>query len=213
MPAEEIEICAALRIIKAAAAAMREHNRRTPVGVHQDSALRRRESLPGKRVRRPHFSFSPFLSRGSVRRSRSGADANHGEHARSKGSDAPLAAASRARGCVPPTMRTSETPPARARLAASSFRIIPPETLCRRIRSSISVPRTARRTFSPSSTPATSVRENQAVGANEFRGGSGHVIGIDVVELAVGAQAQAGSTGTIPRARANWRKSTLTSVR
>ena len=42
--------------------------------------------------------------------------------------------------------------------------------------------------------------ENQAVGADEFSGGSGHVIGVDVVKLAVGAQAQAGGDGNQPDA-------------
>ena len=46
--------------------------------------------------------------------------------------------------------------------------------------------------------------ENQPIGADKFRGGSGHVIGVDIVKLAVGAQAEAGSDGNqLRRSRAN----------
>src|SRR6266704_4329949 len=67
-------------------------------------------------------------------------------------------ASNNASGVVPPTMRTWRTPPSMARLAASSFRTMPPQTTRRCTRRSISWQPTTERTFSPSSTPATSVR-------------------------------------------------------
>ena len=132
--------------------------------------------------------------RRSVRRSGIGSRRITGS-TRVPGPRVPLAAASSARGCVPPTMRTSETPPASARLAASSFRIIPPETLF-----------LANQVFDFGSAHrpqnffaiehARHIRQkNQAVGVNEFRRRRGHVIGVDVVKLAVGAQSHAGSDG------------------
>src|ERR1700681_4212475 len=64
----------------------------------------------------------------------------------------------KASGPVPPTMRTSRTPPSIARLAASSFKTIPPETTRHCTNRSISSQLIAESTLSPSSTPATSVR-------------------------------------------------------
>src|SRR5882762_7183686 len=65
----------------------------------------------------------------------------------------------RRESCEPaPTMCTSRTPPSSARLAASSFNTIPPETTRDWTRRSISSQLTAERTLSPSRTPATSVR-------------------------------------------------------
>src|SRR5438094_367332 len=67
-------------------------------------------------------------------------------------------ASSKASDEVPPTMRTSRTPPSIARLAASSLRTMPPETTRHWTSRSISSQVTAERTLSPSRTPATSVR-------------------------------------------------------
>src|SRR5882762_5016909 len=67
-------------------------------------------------------------------------------------------ASNKAPGEVPPTMRTSRTPPSMARLAASSLRTMPPETTRDWTRRSISSQVTTERTLSPSRTPATSVR-------------------------------------------------------
>src|SRR6266850_2201401 len=67
-------------------------------------------------------------------------------------------ASNKAPGEVPPTMRTSRTPPSMARLAASSLRTMPPETTRHWTKRSISSQVTTERTLSPSRTPATSVR-------------------------------------------------------
>src|SRR5713101_2347359 len=155
--AEEIEILAALGIIQAASPPMREDHGRSLVSVHQVARFF------GANARGRHASlFRNFLF-GHVYRAAPWAAVFAAVwttgRTRVPGQRAPLAAASKARGDVPPTMRTSETPPASARLAASSLSIIPPETLLQRMRSSISLPRTARRTFWPSRTPATSVRK------------------------------------------------------
>src|SRR6266480_1092816 len=64
----------------------------------------------------------------------------------------------KASGEVPPTMRTSRTPPSMARLAASSLRTMPPETTRHWTKRSMSSQVTTERTLSPSRTPATSVR-------------------------------------------------------
>src|SRR5450631_1118686 len=65
---------------------------------------------------------------------------------------------SNASGAVPPTMRTSRTPPSMARLAASSFKTMPPETTRHCTSRSTSSQLTTDNTCSPLSTPATSVR-------------------------------------------------------
>src|ERR1700722_9162638 len=67
-------------------------------------------------------------------------------------------AASRPSFSVPPTMCTPPTPPSKARLAASSFSTMPPETILRSTRLPISSQATAERILSPQSTPETSVR-------------------------------------------------------
>ena len=83
------------------------------------------------------------------------------------------------------------TPPESARLHASSFRIIPPETLFWRIRSSISSPRNRLQHFRAVQHAGHVGQINQPVGVNVFRARGRHVVGIDVVELAVRAQTQA----------------------
>src|ERR1700676_2260569 len=84
--------------------------------------------------------------------------AGNSEVIRVPGNRVPFAAVSNPLGTEPPTIRTSETPAESARLHASSFRIIPPETLFWRIRSSASAVETTLITFVPFSTPATSVK-------------------------------------------------------
>ena len=155
-PRQEIEIGAPLRIVEATAAPVREDFGRAPIGLHHvarfvGADFRRGEALRGRRFLFGHgYCVAPCAARAFVRIT---------GRTRVPEPRPALAAAISARGFDPPTMRTSATPPASARFAASSFRIMPPETLFLRMRSSMSVPRSALSTFSPSSTPATSVRK------------------------------------------------------
>src|SRR5271166_1103585 len=134
---------------------MRENHVRALVGVHQMP-----RSVIQDRLRRSRREFR-FHYRFFEIRLHWGTPvvlAGKSEVTRVPGKRAPLAAASKPFGTEPPTMRTSATPAERARLQASSLRIIPPETLFWRIMSSASLVETTFTTFEPSSTPATSVR-------------------------------------------------------
>jgi len=129
--AEKIEIFAPLRIVKTAAAAVREHYRRAPVGVHQVARFRSANLPRRERLRfLPNFFCAPFstLSTRGLR-GRLWRPYERWAEPACRGNVRLARQRPSARETVPPTIRTSETPPASARLAASSFRIMPPETL------------------------------------------------------------------------------------
>src|ERR1700694_3034745 len=155
--AKKIEILLSALIEYIAAAPMRENHVAPLVRIHQmtrgvpqDGALRGTGAICVDAVLR-FFCFR-FQCATPV------ALAGNSEVIRVPGNRVPLAAVSNPLGTEPPTIRTSATPAERARLHASSFRIIPPETLFWRIMSSASPVETTLSTFEPSSTPATSVR-------------------------------------------------------
>src|SRR5579862_3385472 len=152
-PAEEIQILFAVLIEEVAALAADKYQRRAPVGVHHvapgisNCRCRRIEPLslcPGDLALRVHCP-TPAAAAGKAVVTRVPIFP-------------PFAAERSAVSFEPPTTRTCETPAESARLQASSFRIIPPETLCTRIKSSTSSQDTALSTFLPSRTPATSVK-------------------------------------------------------
>src|SRR5579863_2348299 len=129
-----------------AAPAVREDHRRARIGFHHiprlvGADLLSRETFgPAVFFLGHGYCVAPCAARALVRIT---------GRTRVPGQRPAPAAASSARGFAPPTMRTSATPPARARFAASSLRIMPPETLFLRMSSSISVPLRALNTFSP----------------------------------------------------------------
>src|SRR5271168_4610931 len=173
--AEEIEIFFARRVIDVAAAPVGQDERTALVGGEQELL---RSAYARVQLRRPRMHDR--LARAAHDCFRFGGGAHHAtdtavraEESGSRSTRVPGKASMRssaeelsearearrtASGAPPPMIRTSRTPPSRARLAASSFNTMPPETTRDCTRRSISSQAIADRTFSPSSTPATSVR-------------------------------------------------------
>src|ERR1700722_20587976 len=153
---KKIQILAAIGIVKMATAAVREHHRRTAIGVEKEARFAIADVVCVRgAAQRYVFLFH------CMRAAPCGATAEEWSAGRTRvpREKLPVAAESNDFGRAPPMIRTSEIPAASARLAASSFKIIPPETLLLRIRFSISPLPITRSTFSPSSTPSTSVRK------------------------------------------------------
>src|ERR1700682_2863154 len=173
--AKKIQIFLASGVVDVSAAAVGHHRRLALVS--------RQKELLG--VEQARIGFGPLRSRmfGLAQGTRQGLLLGRGAHhaaeraawaadkgtrrTRVPGIDATLSlaeasaacdASNKAPGEVPPTMRTSRTPPSMARLAASSLRTMPPETTRHWTKRSISSQVTTERTLSPSRTPATSVR-------------------------------------------------------
>src|SRR6266481_5984929 len=134
---------------------MGENHVGTLVGVHQ---VPRSVLQDGIRRRAGGMRLLQRFFRGRFHCATPAWLAGNSEVTRVPGNRALFAAVSNPLGTEPPTIRTSETPALSARLHASSFRIIPPETLFCRIMSSASAVETTLSTFVPSRTPATSVR-------------------------------------------------------
>ena len=98
---------------------------------------------------------------------------------------------SSASGPVPPTIRTSRTPPSMARLAASSFRYHSTRNDTA-LHQPLDFLAADHRKHLLAVEHAGNVRQvNQLVGAQIFRARRGHVIGIDIVELVVRAKTEA----------------------
>ena len=199
MPAEKIEILAALRIVEAAAAPMRENNRRPPVGVHQvarfvGTNLCRRNALSP-----PQFSFlaicyraAPCAALAPWRAARITGST------RVPGQRAPLAAAKQS--SRPRAADDAHFGDASGECALGGFELQNHSAGNFVSANQIFDFGSAHRTqnFFAIEHAGDVREENQAVGADKFRGGRGHVIGVDVVKLAVGAQAHAGSDGNNP---------------
>ena len=199
--AEEIEIFLAAGVEDVAAAAMREDDGLTFVSRQQKLVWRRADGsrlwrargcgLPGSIGRRRWRVSCVELAHHAAERAACARREVRGERAcrewlrvildaRVRPSATPGA---RASGAAPPTMRTSRTPPSRARLAASSLRIMPPETT-RALDEALDFFAGDGGEDFFSVEHAGDVGEiNQLVGTEKFGASGSHVIGIDVVEL------------------------------
>src|SRR6266404_804596 len=156
--AKKIQILFSSRIENVRAAAVSHDHGLALIGRQKELLGIRQASVRRSSFRRPTFDLAERAAcaadKGSRRTRVPGIKATPSLAEASAACDA----SNRASDEVPPTMRTSRTPPSMARLAASSLRTMPPETTRHGTKRSISSHVTAERTRSPSRTPATSVR-------------------------------------------------------